>query len=105
MLRGEREVSEWPGTRLLAGTAVLRDYELSEAMTSALGEAADGLYEWCQPSRPEDLVLWGGDGEPWLVTIAHERDGYLWLTPAEARDLVARLPKFGRFLKLDESHS
>lgn len=102
-LRDEREVSEWPGTQLLGGTALLREYALSKMVAAALGELVDGLFAWRQPSRPEDLVLWRSDGEAWLVTIAHEGDGYLRLTPAEARDLAARLPPIGRLLGIDPS--
>jgi hypothetical protein len=102
-LRQEREVSEWPGTRLLMGTALLREYELTERTRDALSRAVRGLYGWCQPARPEDLILWRADGEPWLVSIAHERDGYFWLTPSEALDLVSRLPALGSLLKEDQA--
>lgn len=92
-MRSEREVSEWPGTQLLGGTATLREFDLSEVTAGMLGAAANGLYEWCQPGHPEDLVLWRSNANPWLVSIAHERDAYLCVTPSELRDLLERRPK------------
>jgi len=100
-LRSERSVSEWPGTKLLNGTAVLREYELLEESSLILETAVHGLYEWSQPSRPEDLVLWRGDGEPWLVTIAHEHDAYFLLTPTECEDLLSAVPSIDSELEHD----
>jgi len=91
-LREERTVSEWPGTKLLGGTATLREYELSEASAAILGRVAEGLYDWCQPARPEDLVLWRASDGPWLVTIAHERDAYFEVTAAERDELFRAIP-------------
>ena len=91
-LREERSASEWPGTKLLSDTAILREYELSEATLAILGSAAAGLYDWCQPRRPEDLTFWRASREPWLVTIAHERDAYFEVTPAEWDELLRRVP-------------
>jgi hypothetical protein len=90
----ERAVSEWPGTKLLSAAvpATLRKYPMSEGVLGVVAGAVSGLYEWNQPSRPEDLVFWRRDGEPWLVTIAHERDGYLVLTEVELRSLKERIP-------------
>ncbi len=88
----ERTVSEWPGTKLLSGTAMLREYTLSQATVTILGRAAQGLYDWCQPSRPEDLVLWRASNVPWLVTIAHERDAYFEVAPAEREALLRAMP-------------
>jgi hypothetical protein len=90
-LREERSVSEWPGTRLLNGMAILREYELNEATAAILGRTA-GLYDWCQPSRPEDLTFLRTSRDPWLVTIAHERDAYFEVTPPEWEDLLRRVP-------------
>lgn len=91
-LREERSASEWPGTKLLIGAALLREYELSEATVAILGRVAAGLYDWCQPRRPEDLTFWRASREPWLVTIAHERDAYFEVTPAEWEGLLRRVP-------------
>ncbi|MBU6429644.1 MAG: hypothetical protein KGR26_11570, partial [Cyanobacteria bacterium REEB65] len=72
--------------------ATLREYELSEVTVAILGAAVDGLYEWCQPRRPEDLVFWRRSNGPWLVTIAHERDAYFETTPEELKELLRQLP-------------
>jgi hypothetical protein len=88
----EQTVSEWPGTRLLKGTAILRQYELCEDSVTTLERTAQGLYEWCQPERPEDLVFWRPSNEPWLVTIAHEQDAYFDVTSNELESLVHAIP-------------
>jgi hypothetical protein len=91
-LATEQIVSEWPGTRLLKGTATLRQYELCEASLTTLERAAQGFYDWCQPERPEDLVFWRPSNEPWLVTITHEQDAYFEVTPTEQDALVRAIP-------------
>jgi hypothetical protein len=91
-LRQEQSVSEWPGTRLLKGSATQREYELAAATVAILERAADGLYDWRQPARPEDPVFWRRAGGPWLVTIAHERDAYFEVTEAEREGLLRSLP-------------
>ena len=83
----------WPGTRLLSGTATVHRYRFGEETATVLAEAAGGLFDWVQPALPEDLCLLRPDGAAWLVTIAHERDGYLVLTAAERAALVARIPE------------
>jgi len=101
-LRQERDVSEWPGTKLLDDTAILREYELSEASVAVLGRVVEGLYEWCQPGRPEDPVFWRVSGGPWLVTIAHESDAYFEMTSAEHEELVRSVPALSAVLEAGE---
>jgi hypothetical protein len=83
-----RERSEWPGTKLLEGTATVYRFEVRPVILSALQDSVGGLYDWTQP-LPEDLCLLRRDGTPLLVTIAHERDAYLDLAQHEV-DLVIR---------------
>jgi len=85
--------SEWPGTRLHGGTAMLHHFELNAESVALLTEAAESLYDWVQPALPQDLCLLRPDGTPWLVTIAHERDAYLELSGAEQRELFNELPE------------
>jgi hypothetical protein len=98
-LRQEQRVSAWPGTTLLGGQATLREYELVEATAAILARAAEGLYDWCQPSRPEDPVFWRPSGGPWLVTIAHERDAYFEITPEEREELLSAIPSLSTALE------
>src|SRR5437764_14886134 len=56
------ESGEWPGTRLLDGTAQVNTFKLSPPTASVLAEVADGLFSWCQPELPEDLCLIRKDG-------------------------------------------
>ena len=71
------ETSEWPGTVLLTETATVSRFSLYAESIEILSSYADGLYSWRQPDLPEDLCLLRPDGQPFLVTIAHERDAYL----------------------------
>jgi hypothetical protein len=86
------ESSEWPGTQLFDHTAQVNTFALSPATMSVLIEASEGLFSWTQPELPEDLCLFRKDGEPWLVTIAHEKDGYLVLSPNESAALTESIP-------------
>jgi hypothetical protein len=91
-------VSEWPGTKLLADKASVYHYRLTTQSLQVLERSADGLYEWQQPKRPEDLCFFDKDGDEILVTIAHEDDAFLKLSPSEKEDMCSRIPN----LKLKE---
>ncbi len=81
------ELSEWPGTKLLADTASVYQYQASPRLLPSLRSAASGLYDWVHPERPEDLCFIRKDGTPMLVSISHERDAYLELTSDEVLQL------------------
>lgn len=78
---------EWPGTKLLSGTARVQEYRFDGGCCETLGQLVDGLYGWRQPDAPEDLCLLRHDGSPALVSIAHEEDSCLDLTSQELRRL------------------
>ena len=62
----EERVVEWPGTKLLGGPpAIMRTYQLT-TLSSRVLKAADSLYAWQHPERPEDLALYAASGELWL---------------------------------------
>jgi hypothetical protein len=86
------ERNEWPGTRLIDGTATVHEYRVGGDVLSILRSSVKGLYLWRQPARPEDLCFLRADGTTWLGSIAHERDAWLELDEAEAAALVARVP-------------
>ena len=92
-LIAETVSNEWPGTRLLSGTATLRRFQLNAASAALLTDAAESLYDWVQPALPEDLCFLRPDGTPWIVTIAHERDAYFELSLAEQQELLTELPQ------------
>jgi len=52
-------------------------YKCCEETTAILTETADCLYAWQHPDLPEDLCFWNSDGSDFLVTIAHEKIGYI----------------------------
>jgi hypothetical protein len=81
--------SDWPGTSLLAGAALVNEYALEDASVSILTTTVAGLYEWVAP-LPEDLCLLRAGGAPWLVSVAHEQDAYIEATRGELRDLLSR---------------
>lgn len=87
------ETSEWPGTKLLDETARVYRYKFTFESAPILKQAAPSLYGWTQPQLPEDLCLMRADGSPWLVSIAHEMDGYLELSVEEKNNLLVALPE------------
>lgn len=93
-LFSEEKSRKWPGTVLHDGdTALVMTYTLDHSLVTLLSEVAEGLYDWVQPNLPEDLCLLRRDGAPWLVTIAHERDGYFELTDEELHRLRHSVPQ------------
>lgn len=84
--------SQWPGTTLLNSTAKVLRYRLDPKSIEVLEHSAPSLFSWAQPDLPEDLCLIRSDGEPFLVTIAHEEDGYLVISDEEASRLETRVP-------------
>lgn len=86
------ERSEWPGTQLFDDTAEVSTFKLSPATATVLAETAESLFSWTQPELPEDLCLFREDGEPWLITITHEKDAYMVLSPDERAALIESIP-------------
>jgi hypothetical protein len=91
---GEQQVksSRWPGTELLGAEADLFYCRLEAKSAQLIKSATNRLYGWCHPNLPEDLCLLRHDREPWLVTIAHEQDGFLMLTKLERQHLLLLMP-------------
>lgn len=91
--------SEWPGTELHGGEALVLFYRLNEDSISEFKKASNALFSWKQPELPEDLCLLRSDGSPWLVTIAHEQDAYLELSEDEYARVVRSLPSLENALR------
>lgn len=89
------ESSEWPGTVLVGHTALVYRYRATPRLMGVLRSACRGLFEWQQPTLPEDLCAFRADGEVLLASIAHERDGWILLDAREfdalPEDLVSLL--------------
>ena len=83
--------SEWPGTRLLGGTAEVLTYRLAPEM-ERIFLAAQGLCDWQSPALPEDPAFYRADGSLLLGTIAHEDDGFLELSAEEHAALYQSVP-------------
>lgn len=88
----QKESNEWPGT-ISVEKATVYQYRLTSESADILINYANGLYSWNQVDLPEDLCLIRPDGNPWLVSITYEKDGYLELTEGEKQDLVKEIPE------------
>ena len=86
-LIADSDANEWPGTRLLRGTARVLTYHLVPESHRILTTATDRLFAWRQPELPEDLALLRSDASPWLFSISHEEEAYLALTTAKRESL------------------
>lgn len=98
-IREERQLAEWPGTKLHGHTALVRFFAFNVESAIMLKETAKALYDWQQPTLPEDLCLLRPGGGPWLVSIAHERDGYLKISEEERDRFVQQLPGLASILR------
>jgi len=86
-LVSERRTNEWPGTELIGHLATVRLYRMSPSALTVLN-AAVSLYAWTAPERPEDLAFYVTAGVPWLGSIAHERDAFLYRHAVDLHDLT-----------------
>jgi hypothetical protein len=87
---------QWPGTALLDEEATLYGFSYNDFSMRLLASVSQGLYEWQQPSLPEDLCLFARfQHRPWLVTIAHESDAYVDVTPEVADRVKCQLADMG----------
>lgn len=75
-LKEKKIVDEWPGTKLLMGTATLYRYNLITETILILSSQNDSLFDWISPELPEDIVVYKGH-IPIFVSITHECSAYL----------------------------
>ena len=75
--------SEWPGTRLVGGTATVLTAPSNAGTATFLKASSDSLFGWCAPDRPTDLCFVDARGVAMLETVAHERIGTLRLSEAD----------------------
>ena len=93
------ESSEWPGTKLLNETATVYRYTMRPELLDILKYSASGLFDWCEPAKPEDLCLLRDQDTPLLVSISHEQDAYLELTEHEFSKVSNELPELAILLR------
>jgi len=98
-IREEKHCSEWPGTKLYGHTALVRVFAFDRDSARVLQDSADSLYQWQQPALPEDLCLLRPDGDPWLVSISHERDAYMKISEDERNYLARSVPELTATLR------
>jgi hypothetical protein len=82
-LRELRVSPEWPGTRLLEGTAGVYTYQCSKDALGQILKRGSVLEMWQQPRMPEDLALYRADGSVVLESISHEGEAVVRLTEEE----------------------
>ena len=87
-LVSERYTDEWPGTQLFEHSATVRFYRMSPAAFPILAEA-ERLYGWAGPERPEDLAFYVSLDNPWLGSISHERDAFIYRQAVDLQKLSA----------------
>jgi hypothetical protein len=85
----------------LGGTALVREYTLSDEVISVLQTSVNGLYEW-GGDLPEDLSLVRSNGEALMFGISHEQDGGLVLYPEERARLLSACPGLGECIRWHE---
>ena len=88
----QQAVSQWPGTEIFGHTALLYTFAYSPIHSALLRGVASGLFQWCQPRRPEDPCFYRANGECILATIAHERCAFLTLDEREHECLMRAVP-------------
>jgi hypothetical protein len=74
-------VMAWPGTELIGHYAHVNYYPATPAVVTVLTASVEGLFQWKQPERPEDLCFLSKGVVPVLTTVAHE--GMAWLNLPE----------------------
>ena len=100
-LRSKEESWEWPGTEIdhIDDPASVLRYHYGPECADILKQATNRLYGWVQPDLPEDFCLLRDDDSPWLVTLVHDHDGYLYLSPEENARLVETVPRIAPRLR------
>jgi len=85
-----RRTDEWPGTQLFGDTATVRFYRMAPAGLSTLMEAG-GLYAWISPERPGDIAFYVDERNPWLGSIAHEKDAFVYPDAVDVQKLLTEV--------------
>lgn len=86
------KTSAWP-QKALKGMVYV--YRCTPVVGTILKESTSQLFAWRQPSYPEDLRFYHDTKgfHPWLITIAHERDAFFRVKPAELLTMKQELPE------------
>jgi hypothetical protein len=83
----------WPGTRLIGHKATVNVYNLSPSAVELLG-CPGRLFAWRAPRLPEDLAFYVAPDRPWLGSIAHESDAFLYADAIDVAEVCAHVPGF-----------
>jgi hypothetical protein len=83
-LRKTAERTEWPGTKLLDGTATVYWYDLTTHFQALFVASAGNLASWMHPDLPEDPAFYREDGSLLFGSVSHEGDAFLELKDDES---------------------
>lgn len=97
----ETRRDRWPGTVLLDEKATVYSFAVCDGSLEVLLHSGDGLYEWQQPERPEDLGFLRSDETPWLFSVAHEGDAFILGSDRELAWLRETVPGLGPLIADD----
>jgi hypothetical protein len=97
----ETRRDRWPGTVLLDEEASIYRFAVCDGSLEVLLQSAEGLYEWQQPERPEDLGFLRSDETPWLFSVAHEGDAFILGSDEELAWLREIVPGLGPLIAED----
>ncbi|MBU1355436.1 MAG: hypothetical protein KJ620_02610 [Candidatus Edwardsbacteria bacterium] len=100
-IESSNDCNEWPGTKLTNEFALVNVYNLNYKSLEIIKGSVSNLYDWLQPSLPEDICFLRADKSPFLVTISHEKDGYLELYQREYNELINTYPELGKLININ----
>jgi hypothetical protein len=81
----------WPGTRLIGHKATVNFYKPSSSAIELLARPGR-LFAWRAPQFPEDLAFYLAPDRPWLGSIAHERDAFIYADVMDVAEVCANVP-------------
>ena len=90
-LASEKRSNEWPGTWSASNENIVRRYHCEENSINKLARV-NGVYSWIAPQYPEDIVFYLPNGNPWFVSIAHEKTSWFEGEIEIIEDVIANIP-------------
>lgn len=93
-----RTTFKWPGTTLSDWgnkPATIYTFSFNRETVAVLLEFGPSVWDWLEPSLPEDLVIYRGDSSPIFVTITHEDAAFFLSNDDEVKLITQLLDEFG----------
>lgn len=93
-----KEMLPWSGAQLFDSGAEVKRFLYCQETLEVLLEVSKKIFDWEQPSLPEDLTLIRPDGSDWLVAMSHSRQAFLSLSREERLDIVHAIPRINTII-------